>query len=137
MFAVFGAYYFYQYNKYRESSLPLHKATLAVFIVAFIEAASWLVAYQTINETGTPYCCPFPTTVVVALVLQVFRQTFSRMLLLVVCLGYGIVRPRLLNTEWVVVTIIITLYFIGAVVGHVSEIVMVHDVRLCVMGVCV
>jgi hypothetical protein len=129
MFAVFGAYYFYQYIKHRESSLPLHKATLIVFIIAFVEAASWFVAYQTINETGTPYCCPFPTTVVVALVLQVFRQTFSRMLLLVVCLGYGIVRPRLLTTEWVVVTIIITLYFIGAVVGHVSEIIMVHDVH--------
>ncbi len=129
MFAVFGAYYLHQYIKYRDSTLPLHKATLAVFLVAFIEAASWFIAYQTINETGTPYCCPFPTTVVIALVLQVFRATFSRMLLLVVCLGYGIVRPRLLTTEWVVVTIIITLYFVGAVVAHVSEIVMVHDVH--------
>ena len=129
MFALFGVYYLHQYCKYRASSLPLHQATLAVFLIAFIEAASWFVAYRNINETGTPYCCPFPTTVIVGLVLQVFRQTFSRMLLLVVCLGYGIVRPRLLPSEWVAVTIVTTLYFIGAIVAHVSEIVMVHDVH--------
>jgi hypothetical protein len=129
MFALFGCYYFYQYCKHRASTLPLHKATLVVFLIAFVEAGGWFVAYEAINESGTPYCCPFPTTVVVALVLQVFRQTFSRMLLLVVCLGYGIVRPRLLTSEWVAVTVITTLYFIGAIVAHVSEIVMVHDVH--------
>jgi hypothetical protein len=129
MFAIFGSYYLYQFCKYRSSSLSLHKATLAVFLVAFIEAASWFVAYQTINNTGTPYCCPFPSTVVVALVLQVFRQTFSRMLLLVVVLGYGIVRPRLLAAEWVAVSIVTALYFVGAIVALVSEIVMVHDVH--------
>lgn len=129
MFAIFGVYYFYQFCKYRDSTLPLHKATLAVFLIAFVEAASWFIAYVDINGTGTPYCCPFPTTVIVGLVLQVFRQTFSRMLLLVVCLGYGIVRPRLLMTEWIAVTIITTMYFIATIVSHVSEIIMVHDVH--------
>ena len=48
---------------------------LFVFLVALAEATSWYAAYQTINLTGQPYCCPFPTTVVASLVLQVRKAT--------------------------------------------------------------
>ena len=44
---------------------------------------------------------------------QVFRQTFARSLLLVVSLGYGIVRPKLMSAEWIAVVIVSVLYFIG------------------------
>ena len=54
----------------QESILPLHQGVLFVFLVALAEATSWYAAYQTINLTGQPYCCPFPKTVVASLVLQ-------------------------------------------------------------------
>ncbi len=40
------------------------------------------------------------------------RETLSRSLLLVVSLGYGIVRPKLMTTEWVAIAVVSTLYFI-------------------------
>jgi len=113
----------------QSSTLPLHHATLVVFLFAMVEATTWYAAYQTINLTGEPYCCPFPPTVVASLVLQVFRQTFSRMLLLVVSLGYGIVRPRLLPAEWIAIVVVSVLYFITAVIAQVSEIIIVHDIH--------
>jgi hypothetical protein len=97
--------------------------------VALAEATCWYAAYQTINLTGQPYCCPFPATVVASLVLQIFRQTFARSLLLVVSLGYGIVRPKLLPAEWIAVMIVSVLYFIAAIIAEVSEIVLVHDIH--------
>ena len=48
-----------------------------------------------------------------ASVLQLFRQTCTRALLLVVALGYGIVRPKLLLSEWTSVAAVSTVYFIA------------------------
>lgn len=50
--------------------------------------------------------------------VQVIRQTFSRTLLLVVCLGYGIVRPKLMTAEWVAVSVMSGLYLVAAIVAQ-------------------
>lgn len=55
----------------QESTLPVHKAVMIVFVFALAEATTWFAAYQTINSNGQPYCCPFPPTVVASLILQV------------------------------------------------------------------
>lgn len=111
----------------QESILPLHNAFLLVFLFALAEATLWFATYQSLNLSGEPYCCPFPPAVVGSLVLQVFRQTFSRSLLLVVCLGYGIVRPRLMAAEWVAVSVVSLLYFVAATVSQVSDILQVQS----------
>ena len=132
MFAyfLFAIFFLFYYCKHRSSILPLHNYILFVFIVALIESSVWYVAYQSINNNGQPYCCPFPPLVIASLVLQIFRQTFSRMLLLIISLGYGIVRPKLLGSEWIAITIVSILYFITATVAQVEEILVVQDVRL-------
>jgi len=127
---VFGIFFLFYYCKHRSSTLPLHNYILFVFLVALIESAVWYAAYQLINISGEPYCCPFPPVVIAALVLQLFRQTFARMLLLIISLGYGIVRPKLLNTEWIAIIVVSTLYFITATIAQVDEILVVQDVRL-------
>ena len=88
------------YCYYRASVLPVHAGAVIVFVVALAESAVWLAAYQRINLSGEPYCCPFPSHVTAALVLQVLRQTLSRALLLVIALGYSIARPTLTVGEW-------------------------------------
>ena len=99
LFATALSSYFWFYTVYSESVLSLHKAVLLVLMVATLEAASWFVAYVTLNESGSPYCCPFPGQVVAAILLQVVRQTISRSLLLTMSLGYGIARDRLESYE--------------------------------------
>lgn len=128
-YVLFGVVYVYFYCRYFSSTLPLHMGILAVYLVALAEATTWYASYQQINLTGQPYCCPFPEPVVAALVLQIFRQTLSRTLLVVVSLGYGIVRPKLLPTEWVAVVVVTVLYFVAATVAQVSEIVVGNDVH--------
>lgn len=58
-----------------------------------------------------------------------FRQTLARVLLLVVSLGYGIVRPKLLRIEWIGISIVTLLYFVTATIAQVAEIVLVHDIH--------
>jgi len=129
-FIIFGIWFSFLFCRFRDSVIPLHYAILTVFLFAAAEASTWFGAYTKINRTGQPYCCPFPSEVVGALVLQVFRQTFSRTLLLIVALGYGIVRPKLLPTEWTAVVVVASLYFVCAFVSEVTEIVLVNDVHL-------
>ena len=128
-FVIFSVIFLFLYCKHYETTLRLHTMILLVFLIGLVEAVTWYSAYQTINITGEPYCCPFPKTVVAALVLQVFRQTFARALLLTVSLGYGIVRPKLLTAEWIGITIITLCYFASATIAQVAEIILVHDVH--------
>ena len=128
-YVLLGVVLIYYYCRYSESVLNLHKAVFAVYIIAFVESIVWYTSYQTINITGEPYCCPFPPLVVGSLILQIFRQTFSRTLLLVVALGYGIVRPKLLQTEWLSIFAISVLYFTAATVAQVSEIILTQDIH--------
>ena len=128
-YVLFECMFLYFYCKYSESVLNLHRAILLVFTIGLIEATIWYAAYQTINLSGQPYCCPFPPLVVTGLILQVFRQTLARVLLLVVSLGYGIVRPKLLRIEWIGISIVTVLYFVTATIAQVAEIVLVHDVH--------
>lgn len=57
----------------QESTLTLHNGFIVVFLFALGDATLWYAAYQDINLTGQPYCCPLPSHVVGAFVLQVFR----------------------------------------------------------------
>lgn len=128
-FTLMGLIFGVLFMLYRDSAIPLHYAILFVFSVACIESSLWLAAYESINRTGTPYCCPFPPLVVAGLVLQIFRQTVSRSLLLIVSLGYGVVRPKMMPQEWTAVVVVSLLYFVASTVSQVSEIVLVNDVH--------
>lgn len=65
------------------------------------------------------FSCPYPPVVIAALIMQVVRQTLARTSLLVVCLGYGIVRPKLLFAEWVAIGVVTTLYLTSAISAQV------------------
>eukprot|EP01038_Epipyxis_sp_PR26KG_P010388 gene10388-13954_t len=126
-YVLFSCYFIFYYCRHWSSILPLHNAFLIVFLFALAEAIMWYATYQSMNLTGQAYCCPFPPAVVGSLILQIFRMTLSRSLLLVVSLGYGIVRPKLMSVEWIAVTIVSVLYFITATAAQVSEIKLSSD----------
>lgn len=75
--------------------MRMHYAILAVITIALAESIMWFAAYLDMNESGEPYCCPVPPTVVAAMSLELLRRTVSRALLLVLCLGWGTVTPAL------------------------------------------
>ena len=47
------------------------------------------------NNTGDPLCCPVAKSFVFALMMNVFKTGLARILLLVVCLGLGVVVEKL------------------------------------------
>lgn len=98
---------------HRTTVLPVHKMVIAVVVLGAFEALSWLVAYTFMNTTGKPSCCPYPGTVILAMTMMVLRQTVSRFLLLVICLGYGITRVRLEKRE-IMFIVVLTIAFLAS-----------------------
>jgi hypothetical protein len=115
--SVVGVIFTIVFLAFKDSAIPIHWGIMTVFAIAFTEALSWYVAYALLNETGTPYCCPFSYEVILALAMQVLRQTVSRTLLLLVTLGLGIVRQSLTVTESMLVTLVTLMYLAAAVVA--------------------
>ena len=79
----------------RKHLLGLHFGIAVVILTGLFECMVWYFVYRNGNQTGTPSCCPIPDDTRIAVVLSVFKKSVSRVLLLVVSLGYGITRPRL------------------------------------------
>lgn len=96
-----GAGFGYAMWRHRASVLTVHKMILGVIVLATLEACTWWGAYSYMNRTGKPYCCPYPGTVVLAMVMEVLRRTTSRFMLLMICLGYGITRMQLERREMI------------------------------------
>lgn len=107
---------------YASNLLPLHSGILAACFVAVIDGIFSLIAYAMINASGQPDCCPYASPIIATLIVQIFRQTVSRVLLLVVALGYGIARPSLSRNEWVGLFVLASAYLTCNLVAEFSEV---------------
>ncbi|KAJ1459928.1 lung seven transmembrane receptor-domain-containing protein [Pelagophyceae sp. CCMP2097] len=123
LFLIFQVGYIVLLILHRDRLLPLHGAILAVSLLASAEAVTWFAAYLSLNVTGEPLCCPFAPHVVAAMSLEMLRRTASRVLLLVVSLGFGLVRPSLSIKETLGVSSL-TLCYLSS-----SIFVTVHKIR--------
>ena len=69
--------------------LPLQSCISAVIFLGAVESATWYFDYISFNAGGTRGVAP----VVLGVLLSTVKKCVSRLLVLVVCLGYGVVRP--------------------------------------------
>jgi len=77
--------------KYREEVLPVQGHICGVIILALVEVLLLYFEYIQLNQTGTR---PLVLTTV-AIIFGTIKKTVSRLLVLVVCMGYGVVSPNL------------------------------------------
>uniref|UniRef100_A0A0N5A3M2 Transmembrane receptor, eukaryota family-containing protein n=1 Tax=Parastrongyloides trichosuri TaxID=131310 RepID=A0A0N5A3M2_PARTI len=82
-----------------------------VILVGLIEKAVFLSEFSTVNETG------YTTVGMIefAEIISAFKRTLSRILIIIVSIGYGVVKPRLGETLNQV-TVIGGLYFVFSVI---------------------
>mmetsp|Transcript_1135 Transcript_1135/g.2014 ORF Transcript_1135/g.2014 Transcript_1135/m.2014 type:complete len:521 (-) Transcript_1135:1470-3032(-) len=86
-----GFMWFVQYFRKWRDVMPLQNCITAVVALGMIEMSTWYFDYVNFNSTGFR---PYDTTLW-AVIVGSMRKTISRMLLLVVAMGYGVVRPTL------------------------------------------
>ncbi|KAG9141363.1 hypothetical protein Leryth_001822 [Lithospermum erythrorhizon] len=90
-FVMLGLYWFSQYARYWREVLQLQNFITLVITLGMFEMALWYFDYTEFNETGVR-----PTAITVwAVTFGSVKRTVSRLILLMVSMGYGVVRPTL------------------------------------------
>jgi hypothetical protein len=64
-------------HTHRDQLVGVQYFILFVLVISVVSSASWYLAYSGMNDAGTPNCCPFPASLIVACVLQVCAFTRS------------------------------------------------------------
>ncbi|XP_047341979.1 transmembrane protein 87A-like [Impatiens glandulifera] len=90
-FVILGVFWFYQYAKFWKEVLPLQNCITLVITLGMFEMTLWYFDYAEFNETGIR-----PTGITVwAVTFGAVKRTVSRLIILMVSMGYGVVRPTL------------------------------------------
>ncbi|XP_020572695.1 transmembrane protein 87A isoform X2 [Phalaenopsis equestris] len=90
-YLALGLVWFLQFVRFWKDTLQLHYLITAVIALGMCEMAFWYFEYANFNDSGSR---PMGITIW-AVTFTAVKKTVSRMLLLVVSMGYGVVRPTL------------------------------------------
>mmetsp|Transcript_6466 Transcript_6466/g.11339 ORF Transcript_6466/g.11339 Transcript_6466/m.11339 type:complete len:267 (-) Transcript_6466:374-1174(-) len=63
--------------------------------MGLVERFAQFMTYLEMNESGAKSCCPMRADLTFSSALSVLKRSSSALLLLAVCLGFGVVKPRL------------------------------------------
>lgn len=91
VYLMLGLIWFIRFVKFWKDIIQLHYHITAVIALGMCETALWYFEYANLNSTGSR---PMSITLWAVTVTAV-KKTVSRLLLLVVAMGYGVVRPTL------------------------------------------
>lgn len=90
-YLVLGLVWFVRFAQFWKDIIQLHFQITAVIALGMCEMAIWYYEYANFNSTGTR---PMALTLW-AVTITAVKKTLSRLLLLVVSMGYGVVKPTL------------------------------------------
>ncbi|KAI1818739.1 lung seven transmembrane receptor-domain-containing protein [Poronia punctata] len=96
LYAVVCVFWGFLYYQHRYDILPVQNYITAILVFLVIEMLLTWGFYDFLNRTGSSVGSK--VLLIVVAVLNAFRNSFSFFLLLIVCMGYGVVKPSLGKT---------------------------------------
>lgn len=92
-----------------------------VQLLTILEAVTWFGFLMDINKTGEPICCPIASAAMFAIACTVIKRLVSRVLILIVSIGYGVVRQVITRNELIGVLALSAVYFILGFLVEIAE----------------
>lgn len=96
VYAVIGAFWGFLYAQHRHDILPVQNYITAIVIFLIAEMLMTWGFYDYLNRNGSNLGSK--VLMIVVAILNAGRNSFSFFLLLIVCMGYGVVKPTLGKT---------------------------------------
>ncbi|XVF86930.1 hypothetical protein PTKIN_Ptkin18bG0080300 [Pterospermum kingtungense] len=90
-FVILGLFWFSQYARFWREVIPLQNCITLVITLGMLEMALWYFDYAEFNESGIR---PIGITFW-AVTFGTIKRTIARIIILIVSMGYGVVRPTL------------------------------------------
>ncbi|TYG82628.1 hypothetical protein ES288_D01G104900v1 [Gossypium darwinii] len=91
VFVILGIFWFMQYARFWREFIPLQNFITLVITLGMLEMALWYFDYAEFNGSGT---WPIGITMWVV-TFDTIKRTIARIIILMVSMGYGVVRPTL------------------------------------------
>ncbi|KAL5698331.1 hypothetical protein ACHQM5_029384 [Ranunculus cassubicifolius] len=90
-YLILGIYWFSQYARFWREVMQLQNCITLIITLGMFETALWYFEYVEFNNTGVR-----PTAITVwAVTFGTVKRTVARVIILMVSMGYGVVRPTL------------------------------------------
>ncbi|PON43596.1 Lung seven transmembrane receptor-like [Parasponia andersonii] len=90
-FVILGIFWFSQYARFWREVLPLQNCITLVITLGMLEMTLWYFDYAEFNENGIR-----PTGITIwAVTFGTIKRTVARLIILMVSMGYAVVRPTL------------------------------------------
>ncbi|KAF8852264.1 integral membrane protein-like protein [Acephala macrosclerotiorum] len=96
VYAVIGAFWAFLYVQHRHDILPVQNYITAIIIFLIVEMLMTWGFYDYLNRNGSNLGAK--VLMIIVAILNAGRNSFSFFLLLIVCMGYGVVKPSLGKT---------------------------------------
>ncbi|KAM0959567.1 hypothetical protein TB2_024322 [Malus domestica] len=120
---ILGVSWFSQYARFWREVFPLQNCITLVITLGMFEMALWYFEYAEFNETGVR-----PTgTTAWAVTFGTVKRTVARVILLMVSMGYGVVRPSLGGLTSKVILLGLTFFLASEVLEMVENVGAVSD----------
>ncbi|EED22106.1 integral membrane protein (Ptm1), putative [Talaromyces stipitatus ATCC 10500] len=118
VYAVFGVFWAFLYVQNRHDILPVQNYITAILIFLVVEEAITWGFYDYQNSHGSNAFAK--VLMIIVAILNAGRNAFSFFLLLIVCMGYGVVKPSLGRTMIWVRVLAITHFVFSVIYGIAS-----------------
>lgn len=125
LYAVVGIFWAFLYVQHRHDILPVQNYITAIIGFLVLEMLMTWGFYDYMNRHGNNVGAK--VLMIVVAVLNAFRNSFSFFLLLIVCLGYGVVKASLGKTMTIVRWLAVAHFFFGVVYAVASLMVKPED----------
>ncbi|PLN75750.1 lung seven transmembrane receptor-domain-containing protein [Aspergillus taichungensis] len=124
VYAVIGIFWAFLYVQNRHDILPVQNYITAIIVFLIVEQLMTWGFYEFQNQNGLNVGAK--ALMVIVAVLNAGRNSFSFFLLLIVCMGYGVVKPSLGRTM-VYVRVLAIAHFVFAVIYAVASLSITPD----------
>ncbi|KAF9689806.1 hypothetical protein SADUNF_Sadunf01G0130900 [Salix dunnii] len=122
-FAILGLFWFFQYARFWREIFPLQNCITLVITLGMFEMAFWYFDYAEFIETGIR-----PTGITKwAVTFGTIKHTVARLVILMVSMGYGVVRPTLGGLTSKVILVGVTFFVASEVLEMVENVGTVSD----------
>ncbi|KAI1840392.1 hypothetical protein JX266_013400 [Neoarthrinium moseri] len=113
LYAVVSVFWGFLYYQHRSDILPVQNYITAILLFLVVEMLMTWGFYDYLNRNGSNLGAR--VMLVLVAILNAFRNSFSFFLLLIVCMGYGVVKPSLGKTMMYVRYLAIAHFVFGLV----------------------
>ncbi|KAI4329067.1 hypothetical protein L6164_021369 [Bauhinia variegata] len=122
-FVLLGVFWFSQYARFWRDVFPLQNCITLVITLGMFEMVLWYFDYAEFNETGVR-----PTGITIwAVTFGTIKRSVARLIILMVSMGYGVVRPTLGGLTSKVLTLGATFFLASEVVELVENVGAISD----------